>query len=69
MFVGILVCVRMCADVHGCIGMCVGMRRCVRVYESVHRFTQVCVGVSGCWPGCASVCGMNFQNTYWRLES
>ena len=43
------------------------------VCAGVRGYVQVCVGVQGCAQVCAEVCkcmfGMNFQNTYWRLES
>ena len=70
----------MCAGVRGCSQACVGVFSCIWVRMGVHEFAVVrqwCVGVHGyMWvyagvPGCAwvHVCGMNFQNTYWRLES
>ena len=43
--------------------VCVGMRGYVLVCEGVHGCQWVSVGVSG------YVCGMNFQNIYWRLDS
>ena len=50
---------RVCADVH----ICAGVRGCVGVCTSMHWCVQKCLGV------CECVCGMNFQNTYWRIES
>ena len=39
--------------------VCAGLRRCV----------QVCTGVCVDMHGCMHVCGMNFQNFFWRIES
>ena len=52
------VCVRVCA---GVCGWCSGVCGCMRVYAVVHWFV---------WVYAVHVCmsGMNFQNTYWRLE-
>ena len=57
-------------------GVCVGVRGCVRVCMGVR---WVCAGVYGCAQLCvgvrrfaqeyASMCGMNFQNFFWRIES
>ena len=41
----------------------------VRVCTSVRCFAQLCPGVSKWAYVCACVCGMNFQNTFWRLDS
>ena len=49
----------MCGDVHGCVQVCAGVCECV----------QVCAVVRGGAWMCTGMCGMNFQNTYWRLES
>ena len=54
---GMRECDRVCTCVHGCAWVCMGVHRCV------YRFVQKCAGV------CKCICGMNFQNTCWRLES
>ena len=41
----------------------------VRVCTSVRCFAQLCPGVSKWAYMCACLCGMNFQNTFWRLDS
>ena len=41
--------------VHGCVWVCMGMCDYARLYTGVRE--------------CVGECGMNFQNTYWRLES
>ena len=44
----------------GCVGVGLGMFGSVQVCaytHGVHRY------------GCVGGCGMNFQNTFWRLES
>ena len=57
--------------------MCVDVCRCTRVCAGMHGYGQVCASVCAivcrcvwkCAGVCESVCGMNFLNTYWRLES
>ena len=62
-----------CAVVRGCLGVCAGVCGCLLVYTSVHEYALVCTGVRGCVRKCLGVsecvCGMNFQNTFWRIES
>ena len=78
-------CVWVCAGVHGyaqvyvaCTGVCGYAQACM----GMHKYTwhaQVCAGVRKCaqvfvevsgsaWVS-TSVCWMNFQNIFWRLES
>ena len=76
---GVHGCARVCAGVHGCLQVCasvrgyarvcVGMRECARVYTGVCGCAQVCAGVCVDMHGCTHVCGMNFQNFFWRIES
>ena len=56
---GMRVWVRVCVDVRRCVHVC----GCVRVCISVRGCVQMCTGV------CECMCGVNFQNTNWRLES
>ena len=51
----------MCASVHGFALVCMSVIECA----------MVCAGVCGsAWVSVSvCVCGMNFQNTYWRIES
>ena len=58
--------VRVCAGVcGGCVQMCTYVRVCVGVWE----YAPVCTGVCrSAWVS-VSVCGINFQNTFWRIES
>ena len=68
----------MCAGVRGCMQMCAAMPQCGMVFADVHGcaqvFTGLCayawlfVGTGYAWV-CMDVCGMNFQNSYWRLDS
>ena len=61
------------AGVRSCAQVRVGVRQCAWVCIGVHECAWVCNGVRGCvWKClgvCECVCGMNFQNTYWRIES
>ena len=57
---GISGCLQVCVGVHGCAGGCVGVHGCGREWVE-----GGCVGVDGCM----NVCGMNFQNIFWRIES
>ena len=77
---GVCGCVQVCVGVHrhvwvcsvvyGYAWVCMSLRVCasgVWVYMGICGYTRVCLDVPGCaW---VHVCGMNFQNTYWRLES
>ena len=71
MSVGVRECARVCAGVRGYV--CAD--GCARVWVGVRGYCWVCAGVVGCARGCAGVrgcvhvCGMNFQNFFWRLES
>ena len=70
---------RVIVSVHGCAQVCTGVRRYAQVCMGLHR----CAGVYKCSllyaaiPGCmcsgvhvrAGVCVMNFENTFWRLDS
>ena len=62
-------CARVCPGVCGCGRVCMGicwyaiMRGCTQVCA------QVCAGVCVDIHGCTHVCGMNFQNFFWRIES
>ena len=58
---------RVCAGVcGGCVQMCTYVRVCVGVWE----YAPVCTGVCrSAWVSVVSVCGINFQNTFWRIES
>ena len=56
---GMRVWVRVCVDVRRCVHVC----GCVRVCISVRGCVQMCTGV------CECMCGVNFQNTNWRLNS
>ena len=49
--------------------VCVGVWGWAKVYVEVFRCVHIHMGVHkyGCGGGCG--CGMNFQNTFWRLES
>ena len=68
--------VQVCADVH-CALVCVSVHNCVRVWlgvcaqvcASVLGYARICVSVPTYAGICMGVCGMNFQNTYWRLDS
>ena len=71
--------VLVCLGVHQCAPVCTGVCGCAWICAGVLRCAQVCVGVRGYVGGCVGVfrctgmhrcmCGMNFQNAYWRLES
>ena len=62
-------------DVCGCAQVFVWLY----VFAGVRGDAQVCAGVHGCGSvqkggcagvhGCVHVCGMNFQNFFWRIES
>ena len=52
-----------------CEWVCFGMRRCVGVGLGMCKSVQVRAYTHGCALVKAIVCGMNFQNTFWRLES
>ena len=62
-----------------CAGVCAQVFACVYVFAGVRGDAQVCAGVHGCGSvqkggcagvhGCVHVCGMNFQNFFWRIES
>ena len=54
---------QVCAGVDGYAWVFVGMRGCTQVCA------QVCAGVCVDMHGCTHVCGMNFQNFFWRIES
>ena len=62
-----------CAGVRGCARVCAAHAGLVRGYAQV--YVDVCVIVSGCTRvcvgvcRCAQLCGMNFQNFFWRIES
>ena len=56
-------CARVCAGVDGYAWVFVGMRGCTQVCA------QVCTGVCVDMHGYTHVCGMNFQNFFWRIES
>ena len=51
--------------------VCAGLRRCAGVYKclllcaAIPGCNQVCSGVHVC----VGMCEMNFQNTFWRLDS
>ena len=60
---------RVCAVVHKCAWVCVGMRGFRQVCAGVCRFAQVRAGVCVDMHGCMHVCGMNFQDFFWRIES
>ena len=47
--------------------VCVGVLWCAQVCVGVFRC--ISMGMHACAQICTSVCGMNFQNTYWKLES
>ena len=67
--VGVPRCVGVCADVPGCTWVYAGVRGYTQVYADVHGYAQLYLGVGGCVRKCDCLCRMNFQNTYWRLES
>ena len=60
---------QVCVAVHGYMQVWVGVRGCVRVYMCAWGHARICAGMSGCVRVHAGVCGINFQNTYWRIES
>ena len=68
-------CTWLCADVHGCVQVCASVRVCagvdgyVWVCAGVRRCVRVCTGVCVDMHGYTHVCGMNFQNFFWRIES
>ena len=54
----------------GCVQVCMGMPGCVGVGLGMCGSVQVCAYTHGVHRyGCVGGCGMNFQNTFWRLES
>ena len=61
--------VLVCAGVHWFVRVCLDMRRCARACTSVQGYVGGCVGVFRCTGMHRCMCGMNFQNAYWRLES
>ena len=67
--VGVPRCVGVCVDVPGCTWVYAGVRGYTQVYADVHGYAQLYLGVGGCVRKCDCLCRMNFQNTYWRLES
>ena len=81
--IGLCRCVWVCAGVGNCVPVCAVLRRCGWVWAGVRQCAWVCMGVLECAMLCAGVqgcvwkclgvcecvCGMNFQNTYWRIES
>ena len=70
-------CVRVSAGVCGCAQVRASVCKCTLGCMGVHGWTRVGVGVGVCrygWVGadvhgCVHMCGMNFQNFFWRLES
>ena len=71
----VVICAGVCCCVLGCAGgvqVCAGVHGCALVCAGVQGWAWVCVEVFRCmvcarvWAG---VCGMNFQNTFLRLES
>ena len=69
LWVGVPRFVGVCADVPGCTWVYAGVRGCTQVYADVHGYAQLYLGVGGCVRKCDCLCRMNFQNTYWRLDS
>ena len=79
---GVWGCVQVCAGVCRCVWLCAGVCGYARACMGMHKYTwhaQVCAGVRKCaqvfvevsgsaWVS-TSVCWMNFQNIFWRLES
>ena len=64
--VGVCRCALVCPGVPWCVQMCMGVRGCSRVCVHMCGCTLVCMG--NAWV-CMDVCGMNLQNSYWRLDS
>ena len=68
----VVICAGVYRCVLGCAGgvrVCAGMHGCALVCAGIQGWAWVCVEVLRCawvWEG---VCGMNFQNTFWRIES
>ena len=66
-----------CAGVRGYAQVYMGVRKYAQVHTGVHGCVcvcgrGVCVEMFRCiWYAwvCTGMCGMNFQNSYWRLES
>ena len=73
--VGVRGCAQVCTGVHGCVQVCASVRVCagvdgyVWVCAGVRRCVRVCTGVCVDMHGYTHVCGMNFQNFFWRIES
>ena len=69
------VCACVCAVMHGCAWVSASVHGCARVFAGVDGYSRVYAGVCGCAQVCAGVCvdmhvcGMNFQNFFWRIES
>ena len=63
MFAGDCKCALLCAGLHWCAGVYKYLLLCA----AIPGCKQVCSGVHVCV--CAGVCKMNFQNTFWRLDS
>ena len=63
---GVSRCVRVCAWGCECARVCMDML-CPQVCVCVFRY--VYASMHGLARASVSVCGMNFQNTFWRLES
>ena len=51
------------------VGVCMGVRRCVGVGLGVFGSVSMHVNTHECAWVLVGMCGMNFQNTLWRLES
>ena len=76
---GYVRCIKACAGIHGYAQVCAGVQECAGVcpamcsYARVCASVHVCEGVYGsalkCLGVCECLCGMNFQNTIWRIES
>ena len=73
--VGVCGCARVCTGVHGCVQVCASVRVCagvdgyVWVCAGVRRCVRVCTGVCVDMHRYTHVCGMSFQNFFWRIES
>ena len=60
---------RVVMGVRGYVRVCMGVYGYAWVYAGVCGCAQVCAGVCVDMHGCMHVCGMNFQNFIWRIES
>ena len=68
-YLGVRGCAQVCAGVLGCVRVCMGVRWVCAGVHGCAGCAQLCAGVHRFAQEYACMCGMNFQNFFWRIES